>query len=416
MRGFTKLLVVLIVSSVFAGCTSDPNALTAAQRAAKHAKSLEKAGLQYYWKSQELSPLLLEGERVVRTYLLDENFYCLTNRNRLMATNAANGTLRWSRWVHAAKPGILVFDPVHADGVTMTPTPPTRKEVLQPKMPPFRDKEDFDIVVISTRTNALVIDRKTGRELRDIKFTFGVAATAGVAVDGRFIFVPDSRGWYHAILIHEMLTTWTLSVDGPINVPPVYIKDKVIVASEDGSVQVANTYEARRKVWTRSIKEPVDAPMIATQTHLLVPCTDRRLHAFDPITGQRIWEPYDCKKALKHAPQMSDVSVFQYANGGEFHALDLVSGELRWTLPQARKVLAAMKSDVYLQDKDNGILLVDEILGEVKTKIDMPGLDLLTANTNAPGIYGSTPDGKLYCIRRLDAGHLTAKMLRTRTD
>jgi hypothetical protein len=416
MRGLTKLLVLLIVSGVFYGCTSGQPKLTAKQLAARHAKSLEDAGLKYYWKSSDVSGLLRGGEAIARTYLLDENLYCLTTMNRLIAIDAASGTLQWSRWVHVADPGKKVFDPIHVDGVMISRDTPTRKEVLQPKKGIDRSIKPVDLVIISTRTTALVLDRKNGVELRSIKFNFGASATAGVCSNGKFLFVPDSKGWYHAILVHEMLKSWTLAVEGAIRVSPAYVADKVIVASEDGHVQVAQTFETRKKLWARSLPAGVDAPIIATPTHLLIPCMDRRLHAFDTITGQRIWEAFDCKKPLKDAPQITEVSVFQYARGGELYALDLVSGKLRWSLPNARKILAAMNNNVYLQDNTNKILLADEILGEVQASVQMPPRDLLVSNTSAPAIYGASRNGNIYCIRRLDAGHITAEMLQKAAD
>ena len=401
MRGLTKLLVLLIVSGALLGCQTPSltnaakakTAITPQQKAALHAKALEDAGLRYYWKCEKLTSLLNRGERIARTYLLDENFYCLTTENRLMAIDAANGTLRWGKWVHAAKPGVTVFDPAHAKDVTITRTPPTRKEILQPRSVPTRTIKEIDLVVISTRTNALVIDRKTGDVIRDIKFSFATAASAGVCTNGRLLFVPDSKGTYHALLMHEMLESWSLAVEGAIKVAPRYVADKVVVALEAG----------------------IEAPILATANHLLVPCMDRLLYAFDTATGQRLWEPYNCKKPLLDAPQLSDVSVFQYAQGGQFHALALVSGKLRWTSSEARSVLAAMKGNVYLKDADNRILQVDEILGEIKASIDMPKGDLLTANTAVPGIYGATRNGKVYCVRLITAGHITAEMLKKKS-
>ena len=409
MRGLMKLLVLLIVSSIFVGCNGQPT-MTAAQRAAKHAKSVDDAGLRYYWKSTDISELLPSGEKIARTYLLEENLYCLTTLNRLIAVDAARGTMRWTQWAHIAKPGAQVFDPVHIAGVAISRAPMTRKEILQPKR--FAKKTDvIDLVVISTRTNALVIDRNTGQIIRDIKFNFAAGASAGVAANGSFVFVPDNRGWYHAIGLSNMLESWTLSVDAGIKVAPRYIADKVIVASQDGHLQVASTFETRKVHWGRDIAAGVEAPILATRNHILIPGMDRLLRAFDTVTGQRAWEAFDCKRPLKNAPQVSEVSVFQYARGGKFYAIDLVSGKLRWESNNARKVLAAIKSNVYLQDNNNRILVVDEILGDVKSSIQMPPGDLLVPNTSASAIYGATRGGNLYCLRRIDAGHITAEML-----
>jgi hypothetical protein len=75
-----------------------------------------------------------------------------------------------------------------------------------------------------------------------------------------------------------------------------------------------------------------------------------------------------------------------------------------------------MSRNVYLRDNRNRILVVDEILGETKASVQMPVSHLLTANTTAPGIYGASRDGDLYCIRTLDAGHITAEMLRKKSE
>jgi len=406
MRVFMRFSVLLIVLGVLAGCAPDTT-LTARQAAAKLTRDLNDAGLNYYWTWR--LPLG-GGERIARIHLLDENLYCLTNMNRLIAIDAARGVLQWSQWVEVAEPGKVVFEPTHVKGVQITRTTPTRKEILQPKR--IEGIKPFDTVVISTITNALLIDRKTGDEIRNIQFNFGDGASAGACSDGRLLIVPDSRGWYHAILLHEMIETWTLSVKGTVSSQPRYMQDKVIVASEDGFVQVASTFRSRQEVWTKRLAGPVTAPMAVTPNQLLVPCEDRCLYAFDPTTGQKLWEPFDCKRRLRDGPQISDISVFQYARGGKFYALDLVKGTERWSLNDARRVLAAMNNNVYLRDNLNRLVIVDEVLGKVQTKIKLPRADMLAANTKAPAIYGASGDGRLYCIRPIDAGHITTDMLR----
>ncbi|MCP4376102.1 MAG: PQQ-binding-like beta-propeller repeat protein [bacterium] len=410
MRGLMKLPVLLIALNIIVGCTQQPT-ITAAQRAAMHNKELKDAGLKYYWKWK----LPLDGETIVRTYLLDDNLYCLTNTNRLIAIDAAHGVLRWAKWVHVAKPGVEVFDPVHVNNIFITRTPPTKREILQPRKGDLRKAKSLNGVIISTKTHALLIDQENGDEIRNIKFNFNAGASAGVCSDGRSLFVPDSRGWYHAILLHQMIENWTMSVEGTVTVAPRYVDDKVIIASEKGRVQVTRSFETRKKIWTRMIHAAIEAPIIATKDYILVPCMDRRLYAFDTSTGQELWTAFDCKKPLTDAPQASEVSAFQYTRGGKFYALALVSGKLRWTLPNARTVLAAMDNNVYLQDSRNRILVVDEIMGDVKNSIQMPPGHMLSANTSAPGIFGVTRNGSMYCIRSVNAGYLTAETLRKET-
>jgi hypothetical protein len=406
MRGFMKLPVLLIALNLLVGCAQQPT-MTAEQRAAIHTRELRNAGLKYYWKWK----LPLDGETIARTYLLDDNLYCLTNTNRLIAIDATRGILRWSKWVHVAKPGVKVFDPVHVKNIRITRTTPTRREILQPRDSDSRKIKAFNGILISTKTHALLIDQENGDEIRNIKFNFNAGASAGVCSDGKSLFVPDSRGWYHAILLHQMLEKWTMSVEGTITVAPRYIDDKVIIVSEKGLVQTVSSFETRKKLWTKAVDAAIEAPILATKNHVLVPCMDRRLYAFDPITGRKLWEAFDCKKPLVDGPQASEVSAFQYARGGKFYALSLVSGKLRWTLPNARAVLAVMNNNVYLQDGRNRILVVDEIMGDVNASVQMPMGNMLSANTSAAAIFGASRNGDLYCIRSINAGYLTAEML-----
>ena len=426
MRGLMKLPVILIISGLFVGCASPTPAPAPTAAAtpvtieeARHAKNLQDAGLKYHWNCNELPKLLEPGETIAKAYLLDENLYCLTTTNRMIAIDAATGTVNWERWAYIADPGVQVFDPSHANNLIIPRTPPTRKEILQPERSYTGKIRGFDAVVINTKIMGFVYDRKTGQEIRRIPFKFPSAASTAVCSDGRLMFVPDVRGWYHAFKLHEALISWTMAIDGAIDgailAPAKYIDDKVIVASSDGVVEVSSTFQSRKKVWTRKLEAGVEAPFAVTRNHLMIPCMDRSLYAFDPTTGQRLWTPYDCKKQLRDAPQISEISVFQYARGGKFYALNLVSGKLRWTLPDARKILAAMNQNVYVQDTRNRVLVVDEVLGEIKASIQLPSTDMLLGNTSAPAIYGVGRDGRAYCIRDLKAKHITAKMLRDKS-
>ena len=58
------------------------------------------------------------------------------------------------------------------------------------------------------------------------------------------------------------------------------------------------------------------------------------------------------------------------------------------------------------------MLVVDEVLGTVKTSLPLTGWELFAGNTTKPAIYVATKTGKLACIRKLAAGRLTPGLLR----
>ena len=66
----------------------------------------------------------------------------------------------------------------------------------------------------------------------------------------------------------------------------------------------------------------------------------------------------------------------------------------------------------YVLDDSGNLLVVDEILGKVRASIPLTACDLFADNTSAPAIYLAGTDGRLYCLRQLGAGRLTAEALK----
>ena len=75
-------------------------------------------------------------------------------------------------------------------------------------------------------------------------------------------------------------------------------------------------------------------------------------------------------------------------------------------------MLAAFDGEVYLLNENNTLLIIDEMLGTVKTSMPLTGWDLFVANTSTPAVYLASKSGNLACIRKTTAGHLTPEMLK----
>ena len=67
---------------------------------------------------------------------------------------------------------------------------------------------------------------------------------------------------------------------------------------------------------------------------------------------------------------------------------------------------------MYLLDCHKNLVIVDEILGDVRGRLPLTGVDLFAGTTRDAGVYGATREGFLFCIRPVSAGHLTPAMMR----
>jgi len=398
MRQFSTVLAAAIVSAVLAGCARQP--------ALRHLDPdvLAKAGLQYYWKSSLKLP---PDESIERLILLDENIYCLTDRHRLIAVDAAVGTFRW--WRQVAGPTETVFRPTHAENVRMPEKLAGIRDILSPEE--TADVKTFDAVLINTVDYVLVLDRKTGKVYRKIDFAF--AANGAGACDGVSFYVGSTRGWYHAIRLREAVEEWWLSADALVAAPVEHFGNSVYVADTAGSVIATQTGHRGKKLWVRRLTGAVTAPFHVDRRGCFVPCDDNRLYALDRLTGRPLWDlPFVARGPLSDAVQVSDNTVFQLARGDKFYAVNLTTGRPRWSRPDGRTVLGVFDGEVFLLNNAETLLIIDEMLGAVRTSLPMTGWDLFARNTSAPALYVATRSGELACIRKLSAGRLTAEMMK----
>lgn len=411
MRGFVGFLIAAVTVSGVAGCVGSGGA--AGEFAGVPAKQvLAKLDLQYYWN---LRADLRFGERIERLYRLDENLYCLTNRNRLLAFEAMTGRSKWSRQV--APVGKEVFDLVHADQVALHVGVPGVRTLLGFREAPITER--FDAVLVSTVYYVLVIDRANGNLVRNrAAGDFGEEAigSSGCADQRRF-YAATPSGRCFAFDMDSGLSVWTFGGYSPVTAPLRYFNGTVYMANHKGQLITARAGHTRKLLWSRTLGGAVTAPFHAGRKGVFVPCHDGRLYAFGSLGGNELWEdPFICDGRMVHCPQVSGRSVFLYSEGDTFYAVSLTSGKKRWDRKDARRVLAVIGRNAYVLDRHRKMLVMDEVSGKVKWELEMTGFDLLVSNTEAPAIFAAKRNGSLYCIRPKSAGMLTVGQLKTSKD
>jgi len=406
MRYWIKLVVIVAACAAVVGCGQQAPSKIGEYAGVVHKSVLAKAELQYYWTVEvKLDP----GERLVRLYRLDENLYCRTSQNRMIALDAESGIPKWSCEVGPVIE--TVFRPAHADLVVLNRKPLGIGEMLHPGR--IKATDPFNAVFINTVHYVLVLDRTTGELIRKIRL--GYAANSGGASDGQRFYGGGINGLYHATRMQPEVPEWKISTEDMIAAPVVRFGSTVYVASLDGTLYASQAGPVRGYLWRQQMTAPITAAFHVDERACLVPCDDGRLFALDPHVGSRLeaWgrEPFICQGPLRSPVQVSRNSVFQYALGDKLYAINLVNGKQRWAMPEGRKVLAVMGGNVYLLDSRRRLRVVDEMLGTHEMSLPMTGFDLFLGNTSAPAIYTAKAGGRVYCIRRESAGYMTPKML-----
>jgi len=388
-----------------------------------HDSVLAKAGLHNYW---QLDLQLPRGERLVKLVLIEENLYCLTTSNYLLAVDAATGVRKWSRKV--AKKGVKIFPPCHGAAVAVDPNYVDVDKVRFPPAPEALPARD--LVFVNTPDYVLALDRMTGQEVRNIRFDAHMpssfVANTGGSCDGTFFYVGTTNGEVQAVRVNEGVVAWSYPAGSIMSAAPRCLAPagapRVYATDGDGDYFILKAGPEAMALWPALASRRWSAMAGASlaQFHVddravFIPCVNQRLYAFGLSGGDPIWW-FTTKGQLLDDIQVSENSVFQYARGDRFYAIDPTSGKQRWSLRRGRRVLAAMPSQgaptVYLVDSARNLLVVDEILGKVQASIPLTGVNLFADNTSATAIYIGNTKGRLVCLRQIGAEHLTPDVLK----
>jgi len=364
---------------------------------------LAKASLQYYW--QKPIKFLDSGETVEGIWRLDENLYGLTSANRLIALDAATSEYKWT--VVVAEPGRKVYPPCHANYVRLADFGGIRL-LLDP--PDLEKIDPVDCVVINTASYALLLDRKTGRQLRKLSFKF--AANSPGTSDGIYFFVGSAGGQYYPVRLVDALTRWKMGTEDMISARPFIYDRRLYVGSRDGRLYVVNPYVDRdRHLWTRKTDGPLTADFFVDDRGCFVGSEDFNLYVYNPVDGGLLWM-FQAQGPLREPVQVGERSVFQYADQDKFYALEMARGEKRWELSDGHFVVAVAAPNVCVLTFDRKLRIIHESLGREEITLPMTGLDLFARNATKDAIYAATRSGLFVCIRPASAGHLTAEMLK----
>lgn len=409
MRSLLNLLMASTVAMAVVSCCPAPAPKAPARASTApvpNAQTLAKADLQYYWRMERKDLALQEGESINVVYKLDENLYAITDHDRLICVDKDRGLLKWSYAIRTN--GERIFRPSQAlKEVTLARRPPSTTQIADKAA--YSDPIKFHLVVVNTTTHLYVLDRDNGDLIRDIKL--GFAAATGTATDGPYAFIATAQGNYCAILLDEAAPIWTLGTNSSINVSPVVGTGLVFVGGTDGVIRTARIAREAHPEWHVNLGGAINGPLAVSEKACLVPCDDFRLYAFQPTTGVPLWkQPFVAKDEIHEPPQMGESTIFQNVRGDKYYAINLASGAERWESTTAMAVLALKmdKTDhnVYILGKGNNLEIADEVLGTVKQKLPLSGLDLYVANTTSPAIYVGNHDGFLACIRLRSAGYI----------
>jgi len=284
-------------------------------------------------------------------------------------------------------------------------------------------------LVFLTNSNFLyALDRQTGRLVWMANLE--VLPTSAVACDETYVVVGLNSGLLkgfdlrehdkegkviktendQTILATRPIPIWNWQTNGPLTSRPLLAGKLVAFGARDGKLYVALT-ESSTLLYRFASGGEIFAAMNSYGTRtLLIPSEDRNVYSVDLFTGHVNWTS-PTGSAVMQQPLVSGDEVFVVNASGILTAIDVHSGQVRWsTSTHGGRLLSVSPTKVYLETHDDDLFIVDRatgrIISEPRATFQRAGLnlrpyDLSVVNALNDRLYLGTKSGVVIGLREI---------------
>ena len=382
MNRVLRVALVCGVALTFASCASAKRALPFGWGGSKEPVATASAG-------QRISVLEFEQQLAPSAALSGRDFFLpgpqAANAWPLPGGNAensvehviaaANFTVAWKRNIGAGSARTRqVMAPVVADN--------GRVFVLD---------GEATVTAVDAGTGAVVwkhsvkpTERERGR--RVLGFGIGGGGTAGggfgggVAVGGGKLFVSSGYRSMTALDPATGAVLWTADVEAPIHGAPTVSGARVYVVDIDNQIIAFNTANGQQDWSYRGIVEPArimraSSPAVIGDS-VIAPFSSGEVVALRAANGQPVWQEVLSRTSRTSAlseirdiagrPVISRGFVYAVSHSGVMQAMDIRSGDPKWSLPVAGVNAPLPAGDVvYVVSKSGELTVVNRDTGAV---------------------------------------------------
>jgi outer membrane protein assembly factor BamB len=330
----------------------------------------DKLGLNVRWYARVGLAAEID-ERVVSITRTKELVYVLTDKNHLVALDAAAGTTLWSADFGEHAP--QVFPPVE---ITLNNSP---------------------ALVVFNHLRIHMVDRHTGTIAFEGPLPF-VAASPAVA-SGNIMCVGSEHNFFYGGFIDLFgKVAWGVrSEDDSFNAAPVLTSEgNVIFCSRKGVIWRVSAKDGTAG-WNRQTTGEVVAGLVADTRAVYVPCLDRKLYAFDLASSDLLWSAR-LDGQLDQPAVVAGSKVLAVGKGSGLYAVDIAKGDQRWLVPNVQQILSRTPDHVYVADAGLRIESINLDTGSVDGTAQTNGANLFSSNTVDSTVYMISKDGRMAAL------------------
>lgn len=296
-------------------------------------------------------------------YLIDDAIYIYTHKNQLISLAATDGIVRW-----------IVDLPYSPDFPPTVYKYPSNKSGL--------DAVFYDEVYVVGHDRLIVIDKEIGTVKFAVDLKFSASSSAWGSSSHIFVGSWDDR--VYAIQKRKERTDWFFRTDGDVTIPGTLTDAATLVPSQDGKVYFFDPATGKRLATTETLGSITCTPLYYRE-RTFIGSEDHNLYCFSG-QGSLLWR-YPADDAIRgpitvfpsrvgwyldpainkvYVPSKSGTLFAVQTDDATDEKKSFRAGDLAWKYEGVKQVLARGYDNVFVRDKDNRLVAIEDSTGKVQ--------------------------------------------------
>ncbi len=248
---------------------------------------------------------------------------------------------------------------------------------------------DGDVILTSSAAELLELGATSGNLVAKSRFKFLVSSPP-VLVGNIVIYASDSG----KLLAHNRDTgviAWAYGLDGPINVQPVLVGNRIVSAVSSGGDVIFLDPFTGASVGRARISGGVASRPVADTDRLYIASLDQSIYAYDALGGDLAWR-VRTEFPIRSQPTLHESVLYISLEGHGLTAFDTIDGSLIWRNNKIGGTVIGVRDGELVVWDGSDLALVDIDRGDVIRRHRFPGAVMLKTDAFV--------DGSIYVVGR----------------
>ncbi len=366
ISGYKFIVLVIMLLSLNVTCWAAKTAKVVESPWLVPWEQLEDSELKILW--QHKVPMA-KAESVDRLFVIENCLYVLSDRDFLVSLNREDGKVLFSRFIAQTAVPVLGLE--------------------------LYNDELFSIV-----GNRLVqLNPEFGTERSGMSIKYGVTCPA--ARNSSHFYIAGSDRRMHALRAEDRVQSFKVAAQNDSMITSILADENFVILSTDVGNVICIRPDRPTRLWQFDDAGSIIGPIVRDGSVLYFASRDTSVYKLDIFTGKFVWKR-QTPAILDRAPRVTNQAIYQYVREEGLMAIDKLSGDVLWKVPQGLDLLAEANETAYVITTAGNLVAMDNKKKEKLYSVEFASVTKHGTNLVDSKIYIAGDGGRIACLEPIE--------------